>query len=1500
MSRLKNQEKAGFFPIPPKVTDLILGYIRAPEGGRILDPCTGTSQALYKIATTLSIEPYGVELQEDRAIYSQAFFAGEIGESYRSRIVHDDFRNLKATPSAFNLLYVNPPYMFAADGSLDGRAEYQWLIGTRPYLQTGGLLIYVVPQHILRHGQTARYIASWFNNIHAVRFPDESYPQFKQIVLFGTRRDRSGIADPEVIARLKRLAEAGEGMMSIDTGLPMPYYLPKLVVPEEKLIFRGMFVTPETAINEAATRGVNQTLAFRQHLEPGNGLHKLEPLTPMRLGHLTGIIAAGHINNQVLEKDDERLLIKGSSFKRKVRTTEREDREEGAYVVYTKDTEQVVTNITILDEQGAASQVEGSDLTAFLEEWIQPLTEVVATSYPPKYTFDLNGFGPVLDQLNLKRKIPLLNKPGLLPTQKHAAAAAATRLLAHDDCIIVGKMGTGKTLMGPAVAAALRSKQMKMDHIIVLCPPHLIDKWIREIKITWPVAKATPLKTIEDVDRFFAEPGPIFGILKETTARSGSGWEHAIDYVGPRRMKRRKSTESVKFLGNTEFPADDDNAKALQYQLQRGIRCPACGERQIKDDVLMMTTDFTSAKKHCQKCAAPLWQDTRFGEAGKAKYPLANYIKKRYKKELDLLIADECHQFKGQDSDRGDAFARLCTAARKVLLLTGTIYGGKASTLFYLLYRASAEMRKAYTNKETSGKRRLMLKEWIENFGILQEIETKRFDEHGKMSGNSRAGIVVKELPGGSPAMLPWLLNNSVFVALEDMGYALPGYKEIPVPISMTPEMQTSYNYLEAQLNAELRQRLIVGDKSLLGAYLQSLLSWPDSPWRTKGVTDPKGQMIAFVDALPYPPGSYPKEEAIIEQIKESKAAGRKVLLACQQTNTLDITPQWVTMLEEEGIKAAVLKVEANKREAWYQRQMEAGVDVIITHPKRVETGLDLMECVDLIWMGTEYSIYTILQFNKRSYRIGQTEDVNVYFYIYEDTLQETALHLIAAKSAAASRVDGDIVQDDTLAELDDLATSDMVTALGKLVMEGLVDGEATEVTKVQSLSDVFAEANADFHKESSYIGGYVQEDVVPDPTAESGDGFEVEELPPVMIMRDQDGRAVIEQRSIFESYLEDKDLAQEDEPNTDEFVTPEPPFDAGTVTLSADTAESGDKDQQLETIGPDGELYAFDQDEDAWECVTCPEDVDVEVVIPDSWVLDDFVFLREKLGERPILVADGGKLGIPTIHDPGLRNARHIGYGYFTCETPEYTVDFEGGGALRRTPSENAWCFLTIKKGTYPYDEEAVRKKLDEWIRLATPQAGAEPVEIIKEEPIVSAENDPNVVIIAQLNDDLYLNHTTKKFTKKDGEVLRPVLTGGWEAAEPVTKVTGKPEVYRNGISCLAMKETEPGAWMQCSKQELHKGFCDFSLGPDQPEPGDVPGSTAESSEAAAPPKVEVVAPIAETGEVARAPIAESGESAGETLKQRLVFGVHDRRGGFLKSEFQDKKAVKQMSLFD
>lgn len=81
-------------------------------------------------------------------------------------------------------------------------------------------------------------------------------------------------------------------------------------------------------------------------------------------------------------------------------------------------------------------------------------------------------------------------------------------------------------------------------------------------------------------------------------------------------------------------------------------------------------------------------------------------------------------------------------------------------------------------------------------------------------------------------------------------------------------------------------------------------------------------------------------------------------------------------------------------------------------------------------------------------------------------------MHLIAAKMAAAIRVNGDLIGGNCLAELDGLANEDMISALARIVTKG---NSAT-----QSLSDAFASANQEFGMADSLIGGYDRQDQAP------------------------------------------------------------------------------------------------------------------------------------------------------------------------------------------------------------------------------------------------------------------------------------------------------------------------------------------------------------------------------------------------------------------------------------
>ena len=1090
MTRLENIKQAGFFPLPAELSTIIASYIiPSPDGGRIIDPAAGKGVALVELAQLLNLDPYGVEINEERAAAAKQHVHHYLGQRdnqlpLRTHILQGTFKALRTTPGAYSVNYNNPPYMFADDKE-DGRTEYQFLRDTRHYLQTDGLLIWVVPQHMLMHKKAPEYLYSWYDNLTIRRFPDELYSDFRQVVVFGVKRPYSVIPDREAINAIKDLGRLGRQVEPLRLQTQPIYSLPKPVEPEN-FRFRALFVDPQDGMDEAKRNGVVTTRAF-QDLFASHIESKFNPLTPMKIGHLVGIIAAGHLNNQVLEKDGERILLKGHSFKMQKKEETREAAgDEGQYKVRTTFTDTVITNITYLTPEGELMTLKGDELGTFMGNWIEPLTQTVTQTYQPRYQFDLNGFDSTLRRLNLKRTLPFYGKPGLLPAQMHGAAAMATQLKENKSAILVGTMGTGKTVMATAVAAVLHNHVRKTSHTIVLCPPHLVNKWIREIKVTWPKAKAMALKSISDVDRFFADEGPIFGVMKETTARSGSGWAHTYWRMGATASKPRSAKDKLTYYKRSQLAeqiethpiAEDDPRylRKLHARHRRGIlRCPTCGHAVVVKgkegaDVPAAPHNFRRAKMVCGQCHSPLYQDDRRrtkgailhgfkkyarrearirkghkliasnGNNGYAKYPLASYIFRKYKKRTHLLIADECHQYKGADSDRGYAFHRLICASQRVLALTGTIYGGKASSLFDLMYRLSPEVQRAFTDESKTERRRMMRTKWVDSYGILQEVQTTSFDKHGKQSGNSKERTQLKELPGASPTMLPWILNRSIFINLENMGVALPPYEEIPMGIPMTAEMQNRYDRFRDVLTELLRDRLLRNDKSLLGAYLQALLTWPDSPWRNKQVAEPNDPdkilaKISGIDAMP--PGTAPKERAIIDLIQEEKAAGRKVLLLCQQTSTLDITPQWEEMLEKHGLKTAVLRsTPPDKREAWIKKQVEAGVDVVITHPKKVETGLDLLDLPTEIWMGIEYSIYTVLQASRRGWRLGQDKPVKVYFFAYENTLQTQALRLIAAKVGAALRVNGDTIPDDSLAELDELAQTDMVNALTEILLQ--------------------------------------------------------------------------------------------------------------------------------------------------------------------------------------------------------------------------------------------------------------------------------------------------------------------------------------------------------------------------------------------------------------------------------------------------------------------------------
>ena len=108
-----------------------------------------------------------------------------------------------------------------------------------------------------------------------------------------------------------------------------------------------------------------------------------------------------------------------------------------------------------------------------------------------------------------------------------------------------------------------------------------------------------------------------------------------------------------------------------------------------------------------------------------------------------------------------------------------------------------------------------------------------------------------------------------------------------------------------------------------------------------------------------------------------------------------------------------------------------------------MQTGLDLIDFATICWYETDYSVYTMRQASRRSWRIGQTQPVRVVFMSYRSTLQADALKLVARKLQSSLAVEGELPEDGLAAYGDD--GDDLMMALARKIVSGKEEAESVE-----------------------------------------------------------------------------------------------------------------------------------------------------------------------------------------------------------------------------------------------------------------------------------------------------------------------------------------------------------------------------------------------------------------------------------------------------------------------
>ena len=70
-------------------------------------------------------------------------------------------------------------------------------------------------------------------------------------------------------------------------------------------------------------------------------------------------------------------------------------------------------------------------------------------------------------------------------------------------------------------------------------------------------------------------------------------------------------------------------------------------------------------------------------------------------------------------------------------------------------------------------------------------------------------------------------------------------------------------------------------------------------------------------------------------------------------------------ILTRHGFRVAVMKADAvapNKREKWVADRVKQGIDVLICHPRLVQTGLDLIDFPTIVWDEIEFFVFQSTQ----------------------------------------------------------------------------------------------------------------------------------------------------------------------------------------------------------------------------------------------------------------------------------------------------------------------------------------------------------------------------------------------------------------------------------------------------------------------------------------------------------------------------------------------------------
>ena len=413
-------------------------------------------------------------------------------------------------------------------------------------------------------------------------------------------------------------------------------------------------------------------------------------------------------------------------------------------------------------------------------------------------------------------------------------------------------------------------------------------------------------------------------------------------------------------------------------------------------------------------CGAPLYQAI----PSPRRTALATYIARRHPELFDIVGLDEAHELSGEGSAQERAAHRITGTRAPTVLLTGSILNGYAAHLFPHLWALDPKFREAF-KRDDRGK---FAKQYGYRRRFVAEPTGGKASKRGKVTDRVEGAVRdMGESPGVQPtAILHWLLPHAVTLHKGDLEVHIPPLTITRVAIHPTEEMASRHKAALVDLMRQIKEDRFTdmagalwGQLTLAPSHLDRITvdvcGSPDGAWTVAYPEHRGGAVVHRGECFPADT-VLPKERWMLDELQRQIARGRATIVL---SHHVELMPRYARLIREHlKLKVSVLdanKVSPAKRKAWIQAQNAAGAQVLLTNPVAIGTGLNvLVFYATELWMENPgCNAITFRQAVGRIDRIGQTKPTEVYFPVYEDTIQGPAHTLLLQKVAVSQSTDG-------------------------------------------------------------------------------------------------------------------------------------------------------------------------------------------------------------------------------------------------------------------------------------------------------------------------------------------------------------------------------------------------------------------------------------------------------------------------------------------------------------